>query len=615
MSKFVSPFKIRAKLLIAFGSIVFLSVILTVFALNAITKIISYKNLNEQIDQLSMQLERMELSVKEFIYNGYKSNEFQITGKSAIDSRFSSNFANANQVLTKIEDSHLFDDDSTRMMMLSLKGSLENLSKSFVEIKQLLKERGFKDSGLEGSLREAIHKIEQSGAPIDKATLLTLRRHEKDFFLRKDVKYIKDFTTTVQAFRSTLTDEGLLALLYNYEKQFMKVAEIENKIGLTDSDGNKAELYKELNVIRPQLEKFQLNVRSINEKQISGAKVFLVVIFSIQFICATALAIVYANVITSVIKEIRLAMLKLAQGDFPEKLVVRTSEEIGQTKIAFNQFLERLKAASSFAEKLGSGELKARYDERYQNDILAKAIIKMQQELVQAEERQSKINWTNEGIAQFSEIVKNESEDIKSLGDKILRMVVNYLRANQAALYVSNEEEHSFHRISTYAYGKKKFIDEKISYGTGLVGQCALEKNTIYLKEIPSDYVKITSGLGEATANNVVIIPLKIREEVNGVMELASFEIFKDYEIDFLERVAENVASLLYNRQSTDKTKKLLEESHKKAQTLAQQEEEMRQNAEELMATQEEMERQRRQLEHEIKELKNKLRVKELLID
>jgi peptidoglycan hydrolase CwlO-like protein len=98
-------------------------------------------------------------------------------------------------------------------------------------------------------------------------------------------------------------------------------------------------------------------------------------------------------------------------------------------------------------------------------------------------------------------------------------------------------------------------------------------------------------------------------------MELASFEIFKDYEIDFLERVAENVASLLYNRQSTDKTKKLLEESHKKAQTLAQQEEEMRQNAEELMATQEEMERQRRQLEQEIKELKNKLRVKELLID
>jgi methyl-accepting chemotaxis protein len=606
MNDFIKRLKIRAKLLIAFGSIILLSVLLTVFALNAITKIISYKNLNEQIDRLSMSLERMELSVKEFIFDEYKSPEFQITGKCKTDSLFTINFTVANQILKDIEDSHLFDDDKTRQMQSSLNKSLQNLSTSFTEIKHLLKERGFKDTGLEGSLREAVHKIEQS-ADVDKVVLLTLRRHEKDFFLRKDVKYVDSFLKTAEIFRGTLQDESLMALLYNYQSQFMKVVDIEKEIGLTDNDGQKKELYKELNNIRPRLDEFQKNVRSMNEVQIRQARVFLVVIFSVQFICATILAIVYSNVITSVIKEIRLAMRKLAQGEFPDKLAVRTSEEIGQTKEAFNQFLDRLKAASAFAEKLGAGQLKAVYDERYNNDVLAKSIIKMQQELMIAEEQQSKQNWTNEGIARFNEIIKNEAENTIALGDKIVSLLVKYIQANQGALYIRNDKDDCFDRISTYAYGKKKFIDEKIRDGVGLIGQCVIEKETIYLKEIPRSYVKITSGLGEATPNNVIIVPLKVREEVNGVLEIASFEIFKKHEIEFLERVAESIASLLHNRQNADRMAILLDESRQKANALAQQEEEMRQNAEELQATQDEMERQKRELEKEIASLRKRI--------
>jgi len=59
--------------------------------------------------------------------------------------------------------------------------------------------------------------------------------------------------------------------------------------------------------------------------------------------------------------------------------------------------------------------------------------------------------------------------------------------------------------------------------GQGLIGQCAIEKSTIYLKQIPVDYVKITSGLDEATPRNVLLIPLKQREEVMGLLELYIF--------------------------------------------------------------------------------------------
>lgn len=156
------------------------------------------------------------------------------------------------------------------------------------------------------------------------------------------------------------------------------MVEIDTQIGLSDSEGKKGKLYAELNIIRSQVDIFQQRVRLINEKQIEESKLWLIIIFAIQFLGAIVLAIVYANVITAVIKEIREAMRKLAQGTFPKPLAVHTTEEIGQTKIAINQFLQRLQAATNFAEKLGMGELNANYDEQYNNDVLAKAIINMQ---------------------------------------------------------------------------------------------------------------------------------------------------------------------------------------------------------------------------------------------
>ncbi len=125
--------------------------------------------------------------------------------------------------------------------------------------------------------------------------------------------------------------------------------------------------------------------------------------------------------------------------------------------------------------------------------------------------------------------------------------------------------------------------------GQGLLGQCVLEEATIHLREIPQGYIDITSGLGESTPTSLLIVPLKVNENVYGVLEIASFNKFKPNEIEFVERLSETVASTLANVQSTQTTKSLLEESQLYAEQLSAQEEEMRQNMEELAATQEEM--------------------------
>ncbi|MGC4021394.1 MAG: HAMP domain-containing protein [Cyclobacteriaceae bacterium] len=195
----------------------------------------------------------------------------------------------------------------------------------------------------------------------------------------------------------------------------------------------------------------------MTESKIEQSKIWLITIFFLQLTVAIVLALAYSNALTNVIKEIRTTMSQLASGNFPPPLEVHTQEEIGQTKIAINHFLDRMKSASSYAEKLGNGMLNAAYDQRFESDVLAKALIHMQQKLNEAEKIQTKINWHNEGTARFNELLKNDTGNIRKLGDDILKMLVQHIQANQAALYIVNEEEKCFERISTYAYDKKRF--------------------------------------------------------------------------------------------------------------------------------------------------------------
>lgn len=600
--------KLRVKLLAAFGSLLLLSVFLIARTNDAVSRIISLKDTNEQVDELKLHVESLAGQSAEFMYEGYKATVFLEKQQSPVADSFASAYSHANALLLALQNQHPLP------VMDSVKQSLDSLNRMFTQLMALLHTRGFKDNGLEGALRQSIHNVENSGIAFDKAEMLMLRRHEKDFFLRKDLKYQHEFNTRLQAFRESVAvgSPELVPFLDNYQRTFNQVVSIEQTIGLTASSGIRGAIHTTLQHVRPQIERLRTSIKDTNDHQVAITRLWLWIIFAVQLIAGVALAIVYADWLIKPIKEIRRSVQKLAAGTFPEPLPVISEEEIGQTRLALNQFVDRLHAATAFAGSLGSGSAT---HEHLGEDVLAQSLVSAHQQLRQAAEQQHVINWMNEGAARFNELMKADAHELSVLGDNIIRLVVTYLQANQGALYQlnGNSETGTLERLATYAWGKKRYHDHTIAAGEGLPGQCVQEGQTIYLREIPAGYVKITSGLGEATPRVLVLVPLRTRDQVAGVLELASFNEMEPYQIEFLERMAETMASMLVSRNQAAATAQLLEESRRRAETLAQQEESMRQYAEELQATQEDWERQRTALQQELAALRHRYERQEVI--
>lgn len=213
-------------------------------------------------------------------------------------------------------------------------------------------------------------------------------------------------------------------------------------------------------------------------------------------------------------------------------------------------------------------------------------------EVQKAHKEDEKRTWIANGLAQGAAILRQSADNEQQMFDDMLLFIVKYLNANQGGLYlVEGHDDNDIHISlkSLYAYERKRYQQRRIEIGQGLLGRCYLEQETIFLKDVPQNYTQITSGLGAATPTCITIVPLKLNDAVEGLLELASFQVLEAHEVEFLERLSETLSSSIRNARIAQHTQALLRMSQEQAEQMRQQEEMMRQNVEELQATQEEM--------------------------
>jgi len=285
------------------------------------------------------------------------------------------------------------------------------------------------------------------------------------------------------------------------------------------------------------------------------------------------------------------------EGEIPENLSSTKLDIFTPVLKNLLKIDEKIRLSTEYINNIGNGN--AADSHQLQDGRLGKALKGMREKMQEIQEEERKRNWVVEGLAKFSEILRNDTHHLEELSFQVISNLVRYTNANQGGFFVEQEDESggkSLELTASYAYEKRKFLEKKVLAGEGLLGQSILEKEIIYQTEVPENYVNITSGLGKAPPRNLVILPLLMNEEVYGAIELASFHKLAPYQLEFLEKVAENIAATVAAVKVNAHTHKLLEDSQSLAAELRSSEEEMRQNMEELSATQEEMHRKQMEL-------------------
>ncbi len=332
--------------------------------------------------------------------------------------------------------------------------------------------------------------------------------------------------------------------------------------------------------------------------------IFVVIFASIIFFITITLVL---KPIVKLLKQLTESVTSLSKGENTEKVIFDQNNELGLIVNSINSLIDNLKSKADFANEIGKNNLDAELNAVSENDVLGASLINMRQSLKQANLDEAKRktedelrNWATAGLAMFGDILRQNNNNLNRLADNVIQNLVNYLDANQGGLFIYNDDDPEYKHLellSAFAYNRKKHFEKRIALGEGLVGTCAVEKETIHLKEIPTEYIRITSGLGEAVPTSLLIVPLKLEDAIFGAIELASFKEFKDYEIDFVEKIGVSISSTLSSVKNSIRTNQLLEQSQQQREEMSAQEEEMRQNMEEMQATQEEMARKSLEME------------------
>ena len=282
-----------------------------------------------------------------------------------------------------------------------------------------------------------------------------------------------------------------------------------------------------------------------------------------------------------------------------QEKVVFLEEEIQQRDDDINK-------NALFAKKIGEGDYNAILEISDEEDILGKSLLVMRDNLLENNKKESEQNWISTGKDEVSHILRLHN-NIDELTYEVLVKLINYINVIQGALYIFDEDKKILKNLSTYAYSRKKFINQEFKIGQGLIGQCAYERDFIYRTEIPDNYISITSGiLGDKKPKSLLIVPLITDEKLQGVIEFASLDdSIPELTIRFLKEMGEIIARTIFNLRVNQKTERLLQEAQQMTQELKENEEELRQNAEEMRATHEELEKSNAKREQRIKEVEN----------
>ena len=344
-----------------------------------------------------------------------------------------------------------------------------------------------------------------------------------------------------------------------------------------------------------------ISERAKDELSFANANVRESAIIAALVIMAIILVVVFTiKGIISSISKIKEAADRMAKGDVEVVLDIRAKDELGELARSFNQMISVTKDFSGIADTIGKGDYSPVIKPRSDKDTLGIALDNMKNNLQSLAKENEIRTWFLTGNSELNNKMRGEKE-VRTLAQDVIIQIASSLKAQIGAIYLSKNAH--FELVGSYAFQYRKDNANTFKLGQGLVGQAALEKRPILFSELPEDYIRINSGLGNSIPKNIIVFPFLYDDEVKGVVEIGSAQEFSDLDMQFLTMVGENIGIAFNAAQSRSQLKELLEETQRQAEELEAQQEELKQSNEELQEKTELLERSEAELKAQQEEL------------
>ena len=334
-------------------------------------------------------------------------------------------------------------------------------------------------------------------------------------------------------------------------------------------------------------------------------KAVIITIFVLFGALATSIVLLSNWFSAKLFNKVRYFIYQVAEGKVPKKNSSRLvskfePQELVDMEHVINEIIDNQHNRIDCLEKLISEGFDANVSIERGKDFEGDLLLKLQEKLADKEtnDQSRKVeiehsDWINKGITKFIEILRFHGQERKVLAYNIISNLVKYVGAIQGAIYFTNEEDPDNIKLelsACYAYEKQKLIEQTFSVDDGLLGRAYHENRVINLTDLPPGYIKIVSGLGDAQPNNLIIVPLIFNQKNSGMLELASFKVFEEYQVTFLSRIAESIASAISGLKISERTETLLQRSQEQSKLMKIQEVEMRRNLQEMRRLKDEAE-------------------------
>jgi HAMP domain-containing protein/CheY-like chemotaxis protein/signal transduction histidine kinase len=276
----------------------------------------------------------------------------------------------------------------------------------------------------------------------------------------------------------------------------------------------------------------------------------------------------------------------------------------------------QLRAIAEVAIAVTRGDLTRSISVEAQGEVavLKDNINQMIGNLRETTQKNNEQDWLKTNLAKFTRMLQGQ-RDLETVSKLILSELTPLVGSQHGVFYImdTNEAQPTLKLLSSYAYRERKQLANRFRLGEGLVGQCALEKDRILITELPDNYIKISSGLGEATPRCAIVLPVLFEGQVTAVIELASFRQFSEIHLTFFDQLTESIAIVLNTIAASMRTEELLKQSQSLTEELQVQQKELtetnqrlEQQAKSLRASEELLKSQQEELQQTNEELEEK---------